>query len=123
MTKTGIKTLPGCCTPGWAGTDVANNRIKNALLAVQLEGAFRHDDGDALINFAQFALGNNPANSPDTGYAPAIPVSAGGYEDVHVRRKGTSAAYSLDADFGEVVNLIPDTGKTTICIRLKIEQQ
>jgi len=111
-----------------------------------VQGADGNDDGDMLINFGEFALGGNPTNSADTGYAPTFEISEGGFEYVHVQRKGTPVAYSLeltddlvsgvwtntgytivstislDADFDVVTNQIPDTGKTNEFIRLKFEQ-
>jgi hypothetical protein len=110
------------------------------------KGADGNDDADTLSNFAEFALGGDPTNSANTGYASTLHAAAGGFEYVHVRRKGTSLDYSLeltddlvsgvwtnsgysvlststlDADFDVVTNQIPDLGKTNQFIRLMIEQ-
>lgn len=111
-----------------------------------VQGADGNDDGDTLVNFAEFALGGNPTNSANTGYAPTVGSTAGGLAYVHVQRKGTPVAYSLestddlvsgvwthaaytvfsastlDADFDVVTNQIPDIGNTKAYIRLKIQQ-
>lgn len=112
-----------------------------------VQDADGNDDGDTLMNFAEFALGGNPTNSADTGYAPTVRTTANGFEYVHVQRKFTPVAYSLestddlvsgvwtntaytvvststmDAEFDVVTNQIPDRGQGNEFIRLRIQQR
>lgn len=111
-----------------------------------VEGADGNDDGDKLSNFEEFALGGNPTNSANTGYAPFVGPGAEGFEYVHVQRRDASLGYYLefsdnlvsnvwentgytvvstnffDTDFDVVTNRIPDLGKDKQFIRLMIEQ-
>lgn len=111
-----------------------------------IQGADGNDDSDKLSNFEEFALGGDPTNSADTGYAPTFGIAAGGFEYVHVQRRDATLVYyleltddlvsgawinggyavvsttGLDADFDVVTNAVPDLGKTNQFIRLMIEQ-
>jgi len=111
------------------------------------QGADGNDDDDKLSNFAEFALGGDPTNSNDIGYAPVFGTAAGGgFQYVHVQRRDATLGYYLEltddlvsgtwensgytvdsttwlnTDFDVVTNTVPDVGKTNQFIRLIIEQ-
>ncbi len=57
------------------------------------------DDNDGLSNLEEFALGGNPTNASDIGYAPSYGVSGDFFEVIHVRRTlADDLLYYLEQD-------------------------
>ncbi len=105
------------------------------------------DDGDSLLNMAEYALGGNPTNPADRGHIPTVGIGSNWLDYVHVKRSAPNSGVTytvevadnlvapnwttngvaivgtgvLDATFDTVTNRISIEIKTNQFIRLIVE--